>query len=368
VQTDAINNLCLDRLDGDPYHFRAEVTGGFEEAAFPAEENLKLKIGAWIMVLRNDREGRYYNGKTGVVTGIGDEGLVTRFDDGLCVTIGRATWTNIRYEFDLSGGGIREKETGSFRQYPVRLAWAMTIHKSQGMTFDAAEIDLSGMFAPGQAYVALSRLRSLEGLTVKAPLSATSLNANAVTPNIPAAWSLTSGIAELLEQEKAIFLRDLLTGLFDWAYLQAFLEEHKDLPGTKVLFDETQVLLAAHSGVAEKFKLEIQVLFDSRRSEKFEKIAERVAAACAWFIDQMDSRLIPIARDQRQKSTGSITLRKNLPLANGLLIRYEKKKKELATAQLIADGVAAGQKIGTLIAGLRRAPSRAKNSGRKIHN
>src|SRR5690606_32270746 len=130
--------------------------------------------GAQIMFTRNDSspEKLYYNGKTGIVTSLSDQEIVVQFpEEGLQIEVDRHEWKNIRYTLDPETGEINEEVIGTFVQYPLKLAWAITIHKIQGLTFDKAALDVSQVFMPGQAYVALSRLRSLDGLVLLSPMS-----------------------------------------------------------------------------------------------------------------------------------------------------------------------------------------------------
>ncbi len=167
----AINARGLAALPGSTRTSVAEVEGEFGRGAFPADESLELKAGARVMFLRNDVSGdaRWVNGTTGTVVGIGDELRVEV--DGAVHEVRPTTWEKFRYEYDAGTKQLKKEVVAEFTQFPLRLAWAVTIHKSQGQTYDRARIDLgSGAFAPGQTYVALSRLRSLDGLHLSRPL------------------------------------------------------------------------------------------------------------------------------------------------------------------------------------------------------
>ena len=167
----AINARGLAALPGDAQTSVAEIEGEFGRGSFPADESLDLKLGARVMFLRNDTSGdaRWVNGTMGTVVKIGD--AVTVEVDGEDHEVGPVTWERFRYEYDGITKQLKKEVVAEFTQFPLRLAWAVTIHKSQGQTYDRARIDLgSGAFAPGQTYVALSRLRSLEGLHFSRPL------------------------------------------------------------------------------------------------------------------------------------------------------------------------------------------------------
>lgn len=167
----ATNARALARLAGEVRTAEAEVTGEFGSRAFPAEEVLQLKVGARVMFLRNDTSGeaRWVNGTVGTVTKIGE--TVSVDVDGDVHEVRPATWEKFKYRYSPETKALGKEVVAEFRQFPLRLAWAVTIHKSQGQTYDRALIDLgSGAFAPGQTYVALSRLRTLDGLHMTRPL------------------------------------------------------------------------------------------------------------------------------------------------------------------------------------------------------
>lgn len=172
-----INEKRLAVLPGPELSYEAEVKDEFPEYAFPAEKTLKLKAGAQVMFIKNDKgeDRRFYNGMIGTVTGLGANFInVMPAGGNEVITVERVTWENTKYVTD-DAGEIKELTVGSFTQYPLRTAWAITIHKSQGLTFDKAIIDASHSFAPGQTYVALSRCRSLEGIVLSSPLSSSAM-------------------------------------------------------------------------------------------------------------------------------------------------------------------------------------------------
>ena len=177
-QAQRINSEELDKLPGEAFTYSAETEGKFPETSFPTDRELTLKRGAQVMFVKNDSSGahRYFNGMLGEVTELSPDGIEVRCQDsGETFELRQEEWTNARYELDKQTKEIREAIDGVFRQYPLKLAWAITVHKSQGLTFDRAMIDLSGSFTHGQAYVALSRCRTLEGLVLSAPLTRQSL-------------------------------------------------------------------------------------------------------------------------------------------------------------------------------------------------
>jgi hypothetical protein len=165
-----INLANLGALPGEIFTYKGTISGDFPIDALPADENLSLKIGARVIMIKNDDSGKkaYYNGRAAEVTQLSANGVVVSFlDDGTELNLAQQTWQNIKYNLDAQSNKIAENNAGSFSQYPIKLAWAITVHKSQGLTFDNVILDVASSFEPGQAYVALSRCRSLDGILLR---------------------------------------------------------------------------------------------------------------------------------------------------------------------------------------------------------
>lgn len=172
-QVDYVNETELEKLDSKPYTFVAAVTGTFPEESYPTANSLTLKKGAQVMFIKNDPERRFINGTLGEVKSIDKNSIAVRLaESGKIIDVEPMEWQNIRYQFDEESKEISSKQIGRFKQYPLKAAWAITVHKSQGLTFDKAIIDVHAAFSPGQAYVALSRCRTLDGLVLSSPVSA----------------------------------------------------------------------------------------------------------------------------------------------------------------------------------------------------
>ena len=169
-----MNSSELNKLKTKSHFFNAEISGKFNENSFPNDEKLELKVGAQVMFIKNDssQEKRYFNGKIGIVTDISKQNVTVQCTNEIDeIVTERETWENINYSINDDTKEIKEDITGSFSQIPLRLAWAITIHKSQGLTFEKAIIDAEASFAHGQTYVALSRCTSLDGLVLKTPIT-----------------------------------------------------------------------------------------------------------------------------------------------------------------------------------------------------
>lgn len=221
-QADNINSLKLLNLDTDEQDYECSVQGTFPEASFPADKLLKLKVGAQVMFLKNDKnpERRYYNGKIGVVTGLKPDMVRIRcISDNVEVEVEYEEWSNTKYVINPVTSEMDEKVEGTFRQIPLRLAWAVTIHKSQGLTFDRAIIDANQSFAHGQVYVALSRCRTLQGIVLSSRINYNSVISDcAVSAFISQQSQQTPGEKAILDM-KANYAVDLVKQLYYFRHI-----------------------------------------------------------------------------------------------------------------------------------------------------
>lgn len=218
-QAQQVNDRELASLPGRPYSFKAEVEGTFPEYSYPADEVLTIKEGAQIMFLKNDASAdkRYYNGMIGEVVTVNETGLFVRGKESNHeFQLLPEEWGNYKYELDEETKEITEVIEGTFRQYPIRLAWAITIHKSQGLTFERAIIDARNSFAHGQTYVALSRCKTLEGMVLESPLRREAIISDSIVDNFTKEVERNApGTKQLHDLQKAYFF-DLLCDLFNF--------------------------------------------------------------------------------------------------------------------------------------------------------
>ncbi len=214
---DEINQRALEKLQGKSHRFLAKIEGDFPQSMIPVLEDLELKVGAQIMFIRNDPEKAYFNGKLAKVIAIDEEdGInVEMLDDGRPYTLKQERWENKRYAVDAVTKDQKEEVLGTFTQYPVKLAWAITVHKSQGLTFDKAIIDVGSAFAPGQVYVALSRLRSLAGLTLRTRIDPSVVSTDKDVIAFSERQHTQQPLPEQLREQQRHYLDAMLTSTFD---------------------------------------------------------------------------------------------------------------------------------------------------------
>lgn len=315
-QAQAVNDRELAALPADEYVFDAEVEGIFPETSYPADRRLVLKQGAQVMFIKNDPEKRFFNGMIGEVVSVDRKNIVVRGkNDSLTFALEKAEWTNSRYTLDDVSKEIKETVEGVFRQYPLRLAWAITIHKSQGLTFDHAIIDASHSFAHGQTYVALSRCRTLEGMVLSAPLVREAIISDDVVD------SYVSGMAgrtptddELSALEQAYTVR-LLDELFDMQPLQASfnmllrtIDEHfyRKFPKLLTEYKVTGMAFAELVDVSRKFRLQYTRLAGSRAGDGM--LTERVRKAAKYYRGRLSS--FALLCEKTKVSTDNKTVRK----------------------------------------------------------
>jgi hypothetical protein len=218
AQADKVNESKLEALPGDAVTFGADITGEFPENSYPADEVLTLKKGAQVMFIRNDSDAGFYNGKIGKVTDISANGQVTVTDsDGMGIIVEPAEWTNSQYILNDESGEIEQSVVGTFRQLPLRIAWAITIHKSQGLTFDKVIIDAGSAFAFGQVYVALSRCRTLEGISLESPIRMSSIYSDMNVADFNGVIQAGATVArERIESEERGYTYDIYREIFDF--------------------------------------------------------------------------------------------------------------------------------------------------------
>src|SRR6478736_4221412 len=230
AKADVMNTQSLEDLEGKQMTFLPVITGDFPEKIYPVDSNLQLKVGAQIMFVKNDlsQEKNYFNGKMGVVKTMTSKEIWVHFpDEDKTIEVDKYEWQNIRYTVNELTKEIEEEILGTFVHYPIKLAWAITVHKSQGLTFDKAALDVSQVFLPGQAYVALSRLRSLNGLILLSPLRMNGISNDQDVMDFSLNKASETVLESALQRETKNFIYNYLRNSFDWNQLAQEWRNHQ---------------------------------------------------------------------------------------------------------------------------------------------
>jgi len=310
-QSQAINETKLKQLKSHPHHFTANVDGEFPEYSYPTDFELVLKEGAQVMFVKNDisRDKLFYNGKIGKITRIEDDVIFVKCDgDYDVIPVTQAEWTNSKYTINEETKEISETPVGTFTQYPLKLAWAITIHKSQGLTFEKAIIDANAAFAHGQVYVALSRCKTFEGMVLSSPIAHVSIKSDMSVKGFSTEAELNQpGEKELLASRIA-YQQTLLVELLDFSVIQRRFYHCQKLikENANVLLPAlAEAFMAMHNAittelisVSDKFKPQIgQFLASDPMIEGHEALQERIKKASSYFAEKTDQHICKILQN-----------------------------------------------------------------------
>lgn len=291
-QADSLNARMLEQIDSSLYSFTALRDGIFPESSYPTDEILQLKQGARVMFIRNDDQPqrRFYNGKLGIITQL-DKKHITVLSEGEEIQVSPMRWENIRYREDPQTGLISEESLGYFTQYPLRLAWAITIHKSQGLTFDNVIIDAANAFASGQVYVALSRCRTLEGVVLSSSLNNIQLRGDIQVTNYLQQPSIEQ-IRGMFANAKKDYQKQLFTDVFNLSPTLSQIELTERFVAKCVSFnsatfpflDNLYKSVSQQIGVADKFREQLQhIILTSQDADDKTYLQQRLQAAADYF-------------------------------------------------------------------------------------
>ncbi len=309
-KVDSINDTKLAELSAKQHKFRATIDGTFPEYSYPTAQELELKVGAQVMFVKNDisPEKRYFNGKIGKLEEVRHGELIVRCPgDDEEIVVEKATWENIKYTIDPDTKEITEEIVGKFIQYPLKLAWAITIHKSQGLTFERAIIDANSSFAHGQVYVALSRCKTFEGMVLSSPISSHSVKTDETVSGFVDYASNNPPSENQLLKAKIEFQQKLIADCFDFRALNYRLSrlmtvhyENKQLIHFKGVegFEEIEKkALAEIFAVGTKFQRQLEKIFnlDEIPPEESNIVQERVKKAGQYFDEKINSGLYELA-------------------------------------------------------------------------
>jgi hypothetical protein len=302
-KADRMNRQELDKLPGREYVFAGTIQGEFPDSALPTDLQLHLKAGAQVMFIKNDTNGRYFNGKIAVIHSIEDEQIETLFPDtGQVIQVPKEVWKNIKYTLNKETGSMDEEETGSYTQYPLRLAWAVTVHKSQGLTFDRAIIDIGASFAAGQAYVALSRCTTLEGIVLRTPVSPDCIMTDTHAMTFSKTEKNESELLHILAEGRRKFWRERLLLYFDWKPMYTFLWEFDKLLEDKIseefeavrkLVEKFRSVVSEMNEVAVKFRRQlVELIRQTEQTGELDALKDRSRKAVAYFHDSVVKQIL----------------------------------------------------------------------------
>lgn len=291
-KADQINRQKLDELKSASFYYQADIDQDFPENLFPLPESLELREGAQVMFIKNDSSGNgdYFNGKLARVETLRDESIdVILEGNTIPYRLKRELWENKKYVLQAETKELEEDVVGTFSQYPIKLAWAVTVHKSQGLTFDRAVIDVGQAFAPGQVYVALSRLRSLDGLILRSKIRTDALQSDSSVQGFTQSVSNQEKLSDILSHHQQHYIQELLDQVFN---LDALLRELQDFqkkndssmefedPEMQVAISNIFSLIKIESDMARRFGNQLRFLLHDK---DFIKLRERLSKGSEYF-------------------------------------------------------------------------------------
>ncbi|PTS98242.1 helicase [Pedobacter sp. HMWF019] len=315
AEANTINKEKLDELQGAEYVFEGEISGEFRDLNLQAEQSLKLKEGAQIMFIKNDTgdNRKFYNGKIGKVKSIVDGEIIISFPQEEDLLLEKSSWQSFEYKTDTEEA-IVQQQVGEFSQYPIKLAWAVTIHKSQGLTFDSAIIDAGKSFVAGQVYVALSRVRTLQGLILKSKITTESLRSNPEVLNYmkPAKEEELSNIL-VTEQEKYILQQVLdhfsfiqISNSLDSIYSNPEIVKANDAE-FKSLVSQLNKALTDLTALADRFQTQVKQIHAKTGFNDQAAIQNRIESAITYFSKELTVLLLnPIVKQIRIKPKNKV--------------------------------------------------------------
>jgi PIF1-like helicase/Helix-turn-helix domain/Helicase len=360
ARAESINQQQLAKLPAELRSFEGVIRGEFSEKALPAEKTLYLKPGAQIMFIKNDKgdSRRYFNGKIGQIQRIQGDEIVVRFpEEEAELSLEKETWRNIRYSYNREKDKIEEEELGTFSQYPVRLAWAITIHKSQGLTFTKAIIDAGASFSPGQVYVALSRLTSMEGMVLYSRIHPSAIQTDQRVLAFTQSEMAEQQLRDRLSQDQLTFAGQHLIQSFNWNALVARVEELSETSEelaasarkqTPSWYGRMRRMTMDQQAISEKFTREIEQLLLKAEREGFGQLFRRISAAQEYFTKALDEQLVSV--QQRAEALRlKPSAKKRFSDVQALEASLVRKRQQLYQAFRMAEGLMNGADLTDLL-------------------
>ncbi|WP_367867670.1 ATP-dependent RecD-like DNA helicase [Pedobacter sp. WC2423] len=315
AEANTVNKAKLDELPGEEYTFVAETSGEFRDAGLQAEQTLKLKEGAQIMFIKNDTgdNRKFYNGKIGKIKSVKDGEIYISFPHEEDLLLEKTSWQSFEYKTDTEEV-IVQQQVGEFSQYPIKLAWAVTIHKSQGLTFDHAIIDAGKSFIAGQVYVALSRVRTLNGLILKSKINTESLRSNTEVINYMKSVQ-DDELDDLLVSGQQKFILQLVLNHFSLNKLLSELETvtsrpeivRSNIPEYTVLFSQLRKSIKNLIVLADRFQVQVINLHKQTGFNDLPALQERIESAATYFTKEINLQVLnPVNKNIRIKPKNKV--------------------------------------------------------------
>jgi DNA-binding transcriptional ArsR family regulator len=341
-QADIINNEELRKLPDQVFQYQAIISGDFSETAYPADKVISLKVGTSIMFIKNDTDEvkRYYNGKLATVTKLSPDEITVSFSESEePFVLRREVWNNIQYRYNNEKDLVEEDVLGTFSQYPIRLAWAITIHKSQGLTFQKAIVDAGRSFAPGQVYVALSRCTSLEGLILTSPITQNQIQTDPVVVAYSEQLQREHALQTMLNQEREVYEQHQLLSMFDFTRLNEAIREWVTGIADKKIPDKNEAIalgkqLMHQAGelltVARKTQSHVTAwLTRAKQDNDYTHLIKRVGDAISYFDSFLHDQLFVPLKEHVQSLKGKSKVKKYAQDVQGVALVIKAKAKRM---------------------------------------
>ena len=345
-KADDMNMAQLRKLSGKSFVYQAAIDKDFPESMYPLPQKLELKDGAQVMFVRNDSNGgKFFNGMLAAVCDLDENSISVRvIDSGLVIIVPREQWENKKYSVSASTRDLDEEVVGTFSQFPIKLAWAVTVHKSQGLTFDRAVIDVGQAFASGQVYVALSRLRSLDGLILKTRIDPSVISNDALVVNFSKTKHAMEQLQQMLHERRIHYIHDLIASTFLFTQLTHDLDRIVKEGDTDSEFDDSsmkpllQVLREAINAEETNTTKFVQQLRYLLQQEEFDALRERLEKGSGYYTALLSSHIASLLlhMQQMQWRTGVKAYMTTLGEVDQLLMR---KYEDIQKSNIIIHGL-----------------------------